>query len=142
MKTITYIFLLLIILIFITASTCKKEKTDGLVTVNNANHTINVTIEFDYPDTTLQKGRECLDCIADIDANTSFKHFYFPNGRYNWSIKIADRNIHNTLTVFVIHKDTLDKYTFEQIQKDYNILKRYELTVDELEAQNWTITYP
>jgi hypothetical protein len=46
------------------------------------------------------------------------------------------------LTMFVIHKDTLTKYSFEEIQEEYNILKRFDLSIGDLESQNWTITYP
>ena len=142
MKTIVYTLIGIIILVIGTSSSCRKEKSDGLVTINNANYTINVRILFNYPDTTLEMGENCLDCTADIEPNTLKEHFFFPNSRYNWSTIIADRNSHSTLTMFVIHRDTLDKYSFEQIQQDYNILKRYDLSVEDLENQNWTITYP
>jgi len=38
--------------------------------------------------------------------------------------------------------DTLNHYSFEQIREEYKILKRYELSVEELENSDWIVTYP
>ena len=139
-KLILSVFIVLVSL----ASSCKKNKEvgDELITVNNSDHKIRVIINFNYPDTNFVSLRECLGCVTSIEPNSSYQHFYFPNNKYGWKDRISENNIHNTLTMYVIHGDTLLNNTFEEIQEDYNILRRYELSVEELESMNWTITYP
>lgn len=48
----------------------------------------------------------------------------------------------DTLSVFIFHADTINKYTWEEIREGYKILKRYDLSYDDLKRMNWTITYP
>ena len=46
----------------------------------------------------------------------------------------------DTLSVFIIHPDTLNSYPWEIIRAEYKILKRYDLSIKDLESMNWTIT--
>lgn len=46
------------------------------------------------------------------------------------------------LSIYLFSKDTLNKHTWEQIRQDYKVLKRYDLTYDELKQMNWTVSYP
>lgn len=52
----------------------------------------------------------------------------------------------DTLSVFVFHQDTLLKYKWEDIRQSYNILKRYDLSLDDIRLlyENHTpvIPYP
>ncbi|NLL27401.1 MAG: hypothetical protein GX259_01250 [Bacteroidales bacterium] len=48
----------------------------------------------------------------------------------------------DTLSIFIFDSDTLAKYSWDRIRSDYNILKRYDLSLKDLETQNWTISYP
>ena len=48
----------------------------------------------------------------------------------------------DTLSVFIFHTDTLNKYSWDEIRNGYKILKRYNLSYDDLKRMNWTITYP
>jgi len=139
-KLILSVFIVLVSL----ASSCGKNKKEGdkLITVNNSDHKIMVIIDFDYPDTTFINSPQCFDCRRVVDPNSSYQHFFHPNNKYGWKDRISENNIHNTLTMFVIHGDTLLNNTFEEIQEEYNILRRYELTIEDLEAMNWKVTYP
>ena len=38
----------------------------------------------------------------------------------------------DTLSVFYFHPDTLAKYSWEEIQRDYNILQRYDLSIADI----------
>ena len=38
----------------------------------------------------------------------------------------------DTLSVFIFHTDTLNKYTWEEVRDRYLILKRYDLSLDDL----------
>ena len=48
----------------------------------------------------------------------------------------------DTLSVFIFHTDTLNKYTWEEVRDGYKILKRYNLSLGDLQKIDWTITYP
>ena len=48
----------------------------------------------------------------------------------------------DTMRIFIISPDTLEKYSWEKIREDNNILKRYDLSRQDLDRLNWTIYYP
>lgn len=48
----------------------------------------------------------------------------------------------DTMSVFIFHTDTLNKYTWEDVRNGYMVLKRYDLSLDDLKRINFTITYP
>ena len=48
----------------------------------------------------------------------------------------------NTLCLFVFDTDTFNTYSWEEIQDDYKILKRYDLSPQDLKALGRKISYP
>ena len=44
--------------------------------------------------------------------------------------------------IFLFSKDTIDQVPWDRIRDEYLILRRYDLTLEDLEAMNWTIEYP
>jgi len=48
----------------------------------------------------------------------------------------------DTISMYILSKDTIDKYSWDLIRSGNRILKRYDLSIKDLEKQNWTITYP
>ena len=48
----------------------------------------------------------------------------------------------DTLSVYFFHPDTLAKYPWETIRKDYNILKRYDLSIEDMQLLDYEIVYP
>jgi hypothetical protein len=48
----------------------------------------------------------------------------------------------DTLSVFIFHADTLNKYTWAEVRNGYKILKRYDLSLQNLQLLNYTIPYP
>lgn len=49
---------------------------------------------------------------------------------------------YDTLSVFIFHTDTLNKYSWNEVRERYLILKRYDMSLDDLNQNNFTITYP
>ena len=47
----------------------------------------------------------------------------------------------DSLMFFVFSVDTLDKYSWDEIREGYMVLKRYDLSITDLDSLNWTITY-
>ena len=48
----------------------------------------------------------------------------------------------DTLSVYFFHPDTLAKYPWETIRKEYNILKRYDLSIEDMQLLDYEIAYP
>ncbi|MFV0249304.1 MAG: hypothetical protein ACK5H1_10170 [Tenacibaculum sp.] len=48
----------------------------------------------------------------------------------------------DTLSIYFFHPDTLSKYSWDMIRKDYNILKRYDLSIEDIQRLDYEITYP
>ena len=98
---------------------------------NNTTDTIQFYASYAYPDTTI------------INEKPRLKMAY-PSKYSYWDSKDkwADVLPKDTIIVFILSKDTVDTYSWEDIRSEYNILKRYDLSISDLESQNWTITYP
>ena len=44
--------------------------------------------------------------------------------------------------MFLFEKQTVDSVSWDIIKSNYLVLKRYDLSLADLEDMNWTITYP
>ena len=108
---------------------------------NNADHSIGSYFglggEFGtiYPDTSLPSVNKYV--ITEIK----------PESRYIYDSGLKWEEVYSmlpkdTMSVFIFHTDTLEKDNWEEIRNNYKILKRYDLSLDDLKRMNWTITYP
>ena|SRR5690554_650601 len=60
---------------------------------------------------------------------------------FDWKSYYDPYNKGNKMRLFIIKKDSVDKYGWEGIYK-YNIYnKKYLLDIDDLDSLNWTIEY-
>ena len=48
----------------------------------------------------------------------------------------------DTMSIFIISKNAVDKYGWEDVRENYRILERYDLSTDEVILMNYTIPYP
>jgi hypothetical protein len=48
----------------------------------------------------------------------------------------------DTLSIYVFHSDTLTKYPWEEIRNRYNILARYDLSLQDLTVLDFKVPYP
>jgi len=112
------------------------DRAFGFRLLNNSGIKIEAYASFIYPDTTLMStkpefkslnpGRSAYIFDADV-SKESLSRFY-DNGEI--------------ITVFIFNTDTLNRYSWDQIHDDYNILKRYEFTWEELKNQGGDLIYP
>ena len=125
--------------IFILSASSCKELADGDVDVikivNNSVHNIFVSESYAYPDTSLNNISS--PCDGDILPNQTGEALSL----HGWKGDICS-NSHGVLILFFTDVDTINKYGSERCRAEYKILKRYELTVDYLERNNWTVRYP
>lgn len=48
----------------------------------------------------------------------------------------------DTLSIYFFHPDTLSLYDWDVIRNDYKVLKRYDLSIEDLNSLNFTVPYP
>ena len=111
---------------------------------NNSSHSIGVFFNYGerymaiYPDTTIwatQNGNG----LAEVQSQE--KKVIAESGA-RWESVFEVNVPSDTVSVFIFHSDTLSKYDWETIQKDYKILQRYDLSLEDLERLKFTLTYP
>ena len=113
---------------------------DSTITfVNKSDKTIlDYSKSFIYPDTAIVMGTSPFD--------EKVKQFAIkPNSTYkkedNWKSYLS-KSKSGVMTIFLFDKAVVDTVPWNKIREDYLILKRYELTLQQLDSLNWTITYP
>ncbi len=113
---------------------CEKvvDHTNFIRVHNNTNDTIQVYAGYNYPDTLLSLEKPGLVMIYPNTKNGGLE------SKTDWKDKVES----DTLSIFILSKDTVDRYSWDKIRSDYNVLKRYDINLDDLEKQKWTVTYP
>jgi hypothetical protein len=87
-----------------------------------------------YPDTSLAVSKPDL-----LEILPNEKEYWYISFEYKY---LFDAIPSDTLSVFIFSTDTLNKYTWEEVRDGYKILKRYDLSYDDLVEMDYTITYP
>lgn len=87
-----------------------------------------------YPDTTVVADQERLRQILPMTTAS------FGSGS-PWDEEI-ERLPSDTLSVFIFSSDTLNTFPYSEIRDDYKILKRYDLSIEDLELLNFKVTFP
>ncbi|MGN7785983.1 hypothetical protein ACTJIJ_15750 [Niabella sp. 22666] len=107
---------------------------------NNSEHEIGVYSGFggtngtEYPDTSLPKDSNYVWRLG-IGGMRGY------SSRGSWEY-IFNKLPKDTLSIFILHGDTLKKYSWSEIMKGYKILKRYDLSYQDLKEANFAIYYP
>ncbi|WP_291529406.1 hypothetical protein [Bacteroides sp. UBA939] len=94
-----------------------------------------------YPDTSLLFEKKCVgyETKPGDRAYQSLPTFTYEE----WFAMLPQ----DTLSIFIFNQEVLDNYSWEQIQQDYNILQRYDLSLEDFYSLsdkygNPVITYP
>jgi len=139
----TIIIPMIILSMIVTAFACRKKiGRETIQLQNNYYDTIYTFVawsgmEHIYPDTTLPLNKPGMRFVPP---NKKWAFIETGSGG-NWS-QIFLQLPSDTLSVYLFNADTLAVYNWPQIQKEYKILKRYDLSLEDLERGNFTITYP
>jgi len=88
-----------------------------------------------YPDTILPNSRPFLKEVGPDERAKWESH-----GK--WEDRINNLIPSDTLSIYLFDADTVNICGWEEVAKDYKVLKRYDLSVDDLVKMNWTVTYP
>jgi hypothetical protein len=114
------------------SSACNEEKLQQSITIqNNSSDSICFLYTEKYPDT-------LIDCKL-VQRGLGPKQEYKLELRNGWENEFS--RIH-VLQIFIIDLNIVRTEPCDTIRKYNKILKRYQLTLDDVEKINWTITYP
>ena len=112
---------------------------DRVYIKNNSPHSIDTYFAYGgnggtaYPDTTLPINDYT---VKDIKSGT----------QYPFDVNSLESTINrlpaDTLSIYIFHTDTLKKYSWQEVRDGYKVLKRYDLSLEDLKRMNYTITYP
>jgi hypothetical protein len=100
---------------------------------NNSDRVIDIYAAYILPDTFLPINKPSLITIES-------KKLGYISDRYIGDDEFK-RFSSKKLTIFILSKDTVDKYSWETIRHDYNILKRYEINNNDLVDMGGYVTY-
>ena len=107
---------------------------------NNTSHDIQVTPGLgpiymsSYHDTAISESKPHFLSIAPND-------YGYLDYSEKWE-NVFPRLPADTLSIYIFSTDTLKAYDWSKIRSGYKVLKRYDLSLDDLRKSNWTITYP
>jgi hypothetical protein len=135
LKIISYIMLCLL---FISATCCRNDKDChyNVYIKNNSDKTIYFYLSTLYPDTLYLYVNPTVagdEYKVKPHQTTNDSHNSCVEGYYYRTQK---------LIYFIYDAQTLETIPWDTVTKKYMILKRYELTLHDLDSLNWTITYP
>lgn len=144
MKTIKLILVSVAILLLVSACPDKDmdiEFIDSSITIqNNTDKKLLRYFDFyNYPDTNLAIDNPFSDSkqkeLALVPPQS------FAEQKEAW-IKYFEQTNTIKLMLFLLDYETVESIKWDTIRKKYIVLKRYDLTKDDLDSMNWTITYP
>jgi len=136
-----YLFMLLmgIVLLSATCSDNNKENCHYRVAIeNNSDRDIYFSPSGRYPDTlTLDPNPVSAGDYYKVGRNTTGKHLYRDCIEYDFKA-----NPSGIIMYFIYDAQTLETVPWDTVVKNYMVLKRYDLSLENLQQMNWTITYP
>ena len=130
----------ILVLISLCGFACERfgDRKYPLYIINDSNHTIAyyvaaVGIEHKYPDTALVSNKFEMGTIP-------------PGGSTIWDSSVPfDRFFQllpsDTLSIYLFHPDTLAKYDWSVIRSEYKVLKRFDISYDDLKSNDFKVTY-
>lgn len=112
-----------------------KEKYYTITISNHFNSKVYFNMQYNFPDTLIMFQHDPgLIAHENSKGELSSKHDFIK--------EIDKKSPGNKISIFLYSVDTLDKYGFENIKTNYRILRRYDLTSDELKSKNFEINFP
>ncbi len=128
------LFLIVIILLLFTA--CPEDMGDSITVYNESNQNISFYLGQGlggtiFPDTTLP----LFKVGVKVEAGKFLVNYYYLRETY-------EREHTDTLCLFILSVDTVEKYSWDKIHEEYMILRRYDLSFQDFKRLNYTIHYP
>lgn len=126
-----------IVIIIATSGACKKnpfaERVYSIKVQNNSPQLINFFDGRIYPDTSLPAEKPYYGACRP-------GNFAYIDSRIDWS-EVFVRLPNDTLSIFIFDGATVNTYNWDIIRNQYKILRRYDLSLQDLKNSNFTIVY-
>ena len=122
----------------------KDDNCHKVITfINKTGDTLYVTSAYEFPDTMIFKTQP----NPLLDPNFTKVLPKESNTQVLWHrgcIELAFKDLipSDTLMVYIFDSKVLKNTPWETVKANYLILKRYDLSLQDLKNTNWTITYP
>jgi len=132
------IVILTAVALTMTASRCGEDTEQchkNIRIVNNSDKTLIMYTSFAYPDSTLNPKNNTQRPVIKPHADY-LDYWGCVEGALN------NRNEHGVLIYFFIDNDVVENYPLDTISKYRMYLRQYNLTIEGLQKDNWTVTYP
>ena len=140
MKTLKKILIVILYSILLSATCCKDDENchDSIFIVNNSDKAIYFDYSNRYPDTLTLYPNPALDpSYFKIDSHSSKNDI--TRDCFEDQIKLNKNGI---IMYYFYDAHTLETIPWDTVAKKYLVLKRYDLSLADLQRMNWTITYP
>jgi hypothetical protein len=109
-----------------------------LTIVNNSDKRIFYVEGVTYPDTSIGSYNP-VRSFAENGANPHSSNGITILGKWEESFKELPVD---TLMIFIFDADTLEQVPWDKIRSEYKILKRYDLSLQDLKDRDWKVVYP
>jgi hypothetical protein len=130
--------ILILSLIILSASSCESTYYDHrLKLYNNSEKTLYATYYQSFPDTAL--GQHSFSYSPNRRINPGETFTLSRGGTWETAFK---EQINEKLMIFVFDANVVENTPWDTIRKNYIILKRYDLSLEDLERLDWMVTYP
>jgi len=122
---------------FTICCSCRHENCHRRITmINNSNKSIYYYYGSQYPDT-------ILPYYSQFKSGDNYKIEKFSSGDVGFRSCVEGKfSIAKTISYILFDAQTIDTTPWDTVRAKYLILKRYDLSLEDLQRMNWTITYP
>lgn len=126
---------------------CKDDwKIEGyhysLNLLNNSSTDVYYFFEILYPDTTISENLSIMVNNKNVyKLNSKDTKPFYTGYRVPWETQFMDASS-DTLMFFILDANVVESNHWDSVKANYMILKRYDLSFDDLERMDWTIIYP
>jgi hypothetical protein len=104
---------------------------------NNCDSDIYFYDSFSYPDTSIRIEYNPIYSATEYLIKSKETKSVAVKGTWEGKFEIWD-----TLMIYIFDASTLEDLPWDTLRKDYLILKRYDLSQQDLENINWNLIYP
>ena len=136
MKKVLKFSACLLVLLSIVPS-CKDFPLDRVYSFwieNKSDDLIYFLVSYSYPDTIIP---DSYDKIKGVSVGSKTPY----DSDDPWE-EVFDELPSDTLSIFIFNRDTLKTYNWQEIREGYKILKRFDISYDDLKQNKWIVTYP
>ena len=134
------------LLLFIALS-CQRGIEYNILFENQSDSAICIGFDCTYPDDSLNVIAHILDPInpcLEIAPHSQGKLWQGIGKKESWYyvFDFSHSNYHGYISFTIMDKEVKDCGELESVQKEYNILARYDITNEDIEKLGWKLTYP